>query len=159
MLHKRSLRFRNVYSSDFGSNTLFLRCCVDRCQWIVTEGGSLRWAGTREVLKHPIKAKSEKFQCLLIWWGDKRQERMFQVSEGLGVGGENEPSSVRSYLFFHSALGFAQPTSAAPTPVRLAPTGPVQAPSPPRLMGGPPHPPRKATTQRCHCQQRRPALK
>lgn len=52
-------------------------------------------------------------------------------------------SPFRSYLFFLSALCFLWPVG--PTPVPLAPTGPAQAPFPPHLMGGPPHPPLRAT--------------
>ena len=56
--------------------------------------------------------------------------------------------SFRSYLFFLSALGFLcwwWRRPAAPTPAPPAPTGPGQAPFHPRLMGGPPHPPLRAT--------------
>lgn len=155
MLHKRSLRFRNVYSSDFGLNTLFLRCLHWSVPVDCNRGRLFKMSRNQRGFETPNQKPNLKVSTFVV----RRQTSGKNVSGFGGVGGDNEPSSVRSYLFFHSALGFAQPTSAAPTPVRLAPTGPVQAPSPPRLMGGPPHPPRKATTQRCHCQQRRPALK
>lgn len=54
-------------------------------------------------------------------------------------------SPFRSYLFFLSSLGFLQQWPVAPTLVPLAPTGPAQAPFPPRSMGGLPHLPLRAT--------------
>ena len=141
ILHKHSYRSKNIYHSDSCFNMMILYICW--LQHILLQVARCYCTEIWDVSNKESKLNLEDFSALTglaranIWialqvWGHKALCH-------------NQCSSFRSYLFFRSALGFPLLWPVAPTPAALAPTGLVQAPFPPHLMGGPPHPLPRAT--------------